>query len=92
MSEIANKDLLIKKAVSAGLGDKKFLEKISEENLENMVRLIESKDGEIDNLKAEKSTTDKDEKVIRVKDLVLKKKIGVVEKVQKYWPKSEKAE
>lgn len=75
--ELSKKDVLVNKAIDLGLGDEKFLSKISEENLNNMVALVESKDGQSDNLKAAKSAPKNNPKIIRVSNLVAAGRIGV---------------
>lgn len=76
MSDLTSKDLLIEKAVAAGLGEAKTFSNISETNLEKMVKAVEDRDGEIQVLKAAKPKTDvKSNKVTTVADLVRLDKI-----------------
>lgn len=74
--ETSKKDVLITRAIKLGIGDDKFLSKMSEENLKNMIALIESKNGKIAKLES-KTAPVKNPKVVTVADLVAAKRIGV---------------
>ncbi len=71
------KKVLIEKGIKAGIGNKKFLEGVSIENLEGMIKAIEDRDGEISLLKEAKKEEAKNTKITTVADLVKAKRINV---------------
>ncbi len=76
MSEVS-KELLIAKAVKANLGNEKFLQGVSEENLKSMVSAIEDRDGKISLLRAQKQKPERNENITTVADLVKAGKVAV---------------
>lgn len=71
------KKILIEKAIHAGLGTEKFLEGVSLENLETMVKTVEERDGEIEVLKKTQKKEEPKSNSTTVADLVKGKKIKV---------------
>ncbi len=71
------KKKLIEKAVHAGLGNEKFLEGVSIENLERMVKAVEERDGEIKILKETSKAPVKNSNITTVEDLIKANRIKV---------------
>ena len=68
---------LIEKAIHAGLGNEKFLEGVSLENLEAMVKAVEERDGEIQLLKKTLKPIENRTNITTVDDLVKAGKVKV---------------
>ncbi len=87
-----DKKALIEKAASAGLGNKKFLEGVSVENLQKMVKAVEDRDGEIILLKKNKLVEVEKGNITTLDDLIKAKRIKVRPVVEDEEEKPQKAE
>jgi len=76
MSEDKKKGL-IEKAIHAGLGNEKFLEGVSVENLEGMIKAVEERDGEIILLKKNRMPEIQKGNITTVDDLIKAGRIKV---------------